>query len=115
MKNHVVDMPDPCVTVARRAQPFAIEFVVRAHLTGSLWRDYEAGKDPYALKLPKGMTRDQAFEKPLLTPSTKAPLGQHDEPICAADVVTRGLASERDWQRASEAARWARRRRKRAG
>ena len=104
VQNHVVDMPDPCVTVARRAEPFAIEFVVRAHLTGSLWRDYEAGKDPYALGLPKGMKKDQAFDKPLLTPSTKAPQGQHDEPISAKEVVARGLASARDWQRAAEAA-----------
>jgi phosphoribosylaminoimidazole-succinocarboxamide synthase len=104
VKNHVLDMPDPCVTVARRAQPFAIEFVVRAHLTGSLWRDYEAGRDPYGLSLPKGLKKDAAFEKPILTPSTKAPLGQHDEPLSAAQVVSRGLASARDWQRASEAA-----------
>ncbi len=103
-KNHVLDMPDPCVTVARRADPFAIEFVVRAHLTGSLWRDYEAGKDPYGIGLPQGMKKDQAFDRPLLTPSTKAAQGAHDEPISAAQVVSRGLASSRDWQRASEAA-----------
>ncbi len=104
VKNHVLDMPDPCVTVARRAQPFAIEFVVRAHLTGSLWRDYEAGRDPYGLKLPPGMKKDQAFDGPLLTPSTKAPLGAHDEPLSPAQVVSRALASARDWQRSSEAA-----------
>lgn len=104
VKNHVIDMPDPCVTVARRADPFAIEFVVRAHLTGSLWRDYEAGRDPYALRLPKGLKKDAAFEKPLLTPSTKAQQGAHDEPISAAQVVERGLANARDWQRSSEAA-----------
>src|SRR3954468_21644209 len=104
VKNHVLDMPDPCVTVARRAQPFAIEFVVRAHLTGSLWRDYEAGRDPYGLGLPKGLKKDQAFERPILTPSTKAPLGAHDEPLSGAQVVERRLASARDWQRASEAA-----------
>jgi len=104
VKNHVIDMPDPCVTVARRAEPFAIEFVVRAHLTGSLWRDYEAGRDPYGLKLPKGLRKDHAFERPLLTPSTKAPLGQHDEAISAEQVVSRGLASARDWQRTTEAA-----------
>ena len=102
--NHVLDMPDPCVTVARRANPFPIEFVVRAHLTGSLWRDYEAGRDPYALNLPKGLKKDHAFEAPILTPSTKAQLGAHDEPLSAKQVVERKLASARDWQRASEAA-----------
>ncbi len=104
VKNHVLEMPDPCVTVARRADPFAIEFVVRAHLTGSLWRDYEAGRDPYALGLPPGLKKDHAFDAPLLTPSTKAQQGAHDEPISAAQVVERGLASARDWQRSSEAA-----------
>ncbi|MCU0698248.1 MAG: phosphoribosylaminoimidazolesuccinocarboxamide synthase [Myxococcaceae bacterium] len=104
VKNHVIDVPDPCVTVARRAEPFAIEFVVRGYLTGSLWRDYEAGRDPYGLKLPPGLKRDSKFPAPLLTPSTKAPIGQHDEPLSEAQVLERGLVSARDWQRAREAA-----------
>lgn len=104
VKNHVLDMPDPCVTVARRAEPFAVEFVVRGYLAGSLWRDYEAGRDPYGIALPKGMKRDQKFDRPLLTPSTKAPKGQHDEPLSTADVVKRGLLSQRDFERAHEAA-----------
>lgn len=83
VKNHVLDRPDPCVIVGRAARPFAVEFVVRGYLTGSLWRDYQAGRDPYALALAPGLKRDQRFESPLLTPSTKAPLGQHDEPLSA--------------------------------
>ncbi len=104
VKNHVLDMPDPCVIVGRRAETFKVEFVVRAHLTGSLWRDYEAGRDPYALSLPPGLKKDQAFEQPVLTPSTKAPIGEHDEPLSEAAVVQRGLMSARDWERAKEAA-----------
>lgn len=104
VKNHVLDMPDPCVIVGRRAEPFKVEFVVRGYLTGSLWRDYEAGRDPYALALPKGMKKDQRFERALLTPSTKAPIGQHDEPLSEKAVVERGLLSARDWDRAKEAA-----------
>jgi phosphoribosylaminoimidazole-succinocarboxamide synthase len=104
VKNHVIDVPDPCVTVAHRAEPFAIEFVVRGYLTGSLWRDYEAGRDPYGLKLPSGLSRDSKFPAPLLTPSTKAPIGQHDEPLSEAQVIERGLVSARDFQRAKEAA-----------
>ncbi|MDX2011847.1 MAG: phosphoribosylaminoimidazolesuccinocarboxamide synthase [Myxococcaceae bacterium] len=104
VKNHVIDVPDPCVTVARRAEPFAIEFVVRGYLTGSLWRDYEAGRDPYGLGLPPGLKRDSKFPSPLLTPSTKAPIGQHDEPLSEAQVLERGLVSARDWARAREAA-----------
>ena len=104
VKNHVLDMPDPCVTVARRAEPYRIEFVVRAYLTGSLWRDYESGKDPYELKLPPGMKKDQLFDRPLLTPSTKAEKGQHDEPISEAEVLRRGIVAPRDWAEAREAA-----------
>lgn len=104
VKNHVIDLVDPCVMVARAAQPFKIEFVVRGYLTGSLWRDYEEGRDDYGLKLPPGLKRDMKFEQPLLTPSTKAPLGQHDEPLSEAAVVQRGLLNQRDFTRAKEAA-----------
>lgn len=104
VKNHVIDVPDPCVTVARRAEPFPIEFVVRGYITGSLWRDYEAGRDPYDLKLPTGVKKDQRFDAPLLTPSTKEQLGKHDEPVSEAEVLRRGAISARDWQRAKEAA-----------
>lgn len=102
--NHVVDMPDPCVIVGHKADTFKVEFVVRAFLTGSLWRDYEAGRDPYALKLPPGMKKDQKFEKLIITPATKAPIGEHDEPMSEAEVVKRGLMSSRDWERTKEAA-----------
>ena len=104
VKNHVLDMPDPCVIVGRRADPFKVEFVVRGYLTGSLWRDYEAGRDPYGLKLPPGMKKDQKFDAPILTPSTKAPIGQHDEPLSEHAVVERGLLNAKDWARAREAA-----------
>ncbi|MBL8952521.1 MAG: phosphoribosylaminoimidazolesuccinocarboxamide synthase [Myxococcaceae bacterium] len=103
-KNHVIDKPDPCVTVAKRAEPYAIEFVVRAYLTGSLWRDYEKGADPYALKLPPGLKKDSKFEKPILTPSTKAPVGTHDEPLSVADVVKRGTMTQKQWDEASAVA-----------
>ncbi len=104
VKNHVIDMPDPCVIVGRRAEPFKVEFVVRGYLTGSLWRDYEAGRDPYGLSLPPGLKKDQKFDRAILTPSTKAPIGEHDEPMSEQAVVDRGLLSARDWARAREAA-----------
>ena len=104
VKNHVLDMPDPCVIVGRRAEPFKVEFVVRGFLTGSLWRDYEAGRDPYGIALPAGMKKDQKFDRAMITPSTKAPIGQHDEPMSEKAVVERGLLSPRDWERAKEAA-----------
>lgn len=104
VKNHVLDMPDPCVTVARKAEPYKVEFVVRGYLTGSLWRDYEKGGDPYGLKLPAGMKKDSLFPTPVLTPSTKAPKGEHDLPLSEADVLSQSLLSARDLAEAKEAA-----------
>jgi phosphoribosylaminoimidazole-succinocarboxamide synthase len=105
VKNHLLDVPDPNVSVTRRCEPFRIEVVVRGYLSGSLWRDYQKGAHRvYGAPIPDGMKKDQAFEAPILTPSTKAPVGEHDEPISEKDILERGLASARDWQRVREAA-----------
>ncbi len=104
-KNHVLDVPDPNVTVARATQPFPIEVVVRGYLTGSLWRDVEKGESkPYGVPLPEGMGKDAAFPAPLLTPSTKAAPGEHDAPLSETDVVARGLATAKEWGAIREAA-----------
>ncbi|MFB1481425.1 phosphoribosylaminoimidazolesuccinocarboxamide synthase [Corallococcus sp. RDP092CA] len=104
--NHVLDVPDPNVTVARACQPFSVEVVVRGYLTGSLWRDYEKGTHTaYGVPFAEGLRKDSAFETPILTPSTKAEYGQHDEPISEAELLSRGLATPRDWARITEAAR----------
>ncbi|MCL2179378.1 MAG: phosphoribosylaminoimidazolesuccinocarboxamide synthase [Proteobacteria bacterium] len=102
--NHLVDSPDACVSVVTKAEPFPIEFVVRGYLTGSLWRDYAKGANPYALALPPGLQQNQAFESPLLTPSTKAASGEHDLPISEKDVVASGRMSAKHFAQAKEAA-----------
>ncbi|NOJ77386.1 phosphoribosylaminoimidazolesuccinocarboxamide synthase [Myxococcus xanthus] len=103
--NHVLDVPDANVTVARACQPFAVEVVVRGYLTGSLWRDYQKGTHTaYGLPFPDGLRKDEAFPAPLITPSTKAEYGLHDEPISEKELLARGLATPRDWARISEAA-----------
>jgi phosphoribosylaminoimidazole-succinocarboxamide synthase len=104
--NHVLDVPDPNVTVARACEPFALEMVVRGYLTGSLWRDYQKGTHTaYGLPFPAGLRKDEAFPEPIITPSTKAQYGKHDEPISQAEILARGLASPRDWARLTEAAK----------
>ena len=103
--NHVLDMPDPNVIVGRACEPFAIEVVVRGYLTGSLWRDFEKGTHTaYGVPFPEGMKKDQAFPAPIITPSTKAAVGTHDEPISEKQLLATNLASERDWARIREAA-----------
>src|SRR5208282_4030011 len=79
----------------------------RGYLTGSLWRDYEAGRAnaAYGLTFPVGMRRNQRFETPLLTPSTKAERGQHDLPISEAEIVRQGVVDKAIWARVAEAAR----------
>ena len=103
--NHLLDVPDPNVMVAHACEPFPVEFVVRGYLTGSLWRDVQKQAPlPYGLDVDPSMQKHQVFPTPLLTPSTKAEDGAHDEPISAAEILARGLMSPRDFARASELA-----------
>jgi phosphoribosylaminoimidazole-succinocarboxamide synthase len=97
--NHILDLPDPSVLVVRRLQPLPVEMVVRGYLTGSLWRDYQSGKgaQAYGIDLPKELRKDQKFEKPILTPSTKEEVGKHDEPISPAALIARGTLTRKQW------------------
>ncbi len=105
VKNHLLDVPDPNVTVARLCEPVKVEMVIRGYLTGSLWRDYQkSAQTGYGLRLPPGLRKDQKFETPLITPSTKADLGQHDQPISEEEILARGLADPKGWQEIREAA-----------
>ena len=91
--NHVISIPDPAVLVAKPLRPYPVEFVVRGYITGSLWRDYQSGRaGAYGIDFPAGLRRDEQLpDGPILTPSTKAEAGLHDEPISKAEIVARGL------------------------
>jgi phosphoribosylaminoimidazole-succinocarboxamide synthase len=103
--NHVLEVPDPNVTVARACEPYALEVVVRGYLTGSLWRDYQKGTHTaYGLPIEAGMRKDERFPSPIITPATKEKYGKHDEPISEAELLARGLATPREWARITEAA-----------
>jgi phosphoribosylaminoimidazole-succinocarboxamide synthase len=103
---HLLDAPDPSVMVVKKAKTLPVEVIIRGHITGSLWRDYQSGKaDAYGLGLPAGLRKDQAFAAPIITPSTKAEYGKHDEPISEADIVGRGLVAPDVWKEATEIAR----------
>lgn len=97
--NHVISQPDPTALLAKRCKPLPVEVVVRGYITGSLWRDYQAGKaGVYGIPFPKGLRKDQPFEQAIITPSTKAEAGEHDEPISSADVVAQGLVAPDVWE-----------------
>ncbi len=105
LPNHVLSLPDPNVLVAKVIQAYPIEMVVRGYITGSLWRDYESGKaHAYGLPMPPSMKKDQRFDAPILTPTTKAEIGAHDEPISKAEIIKRGLMSKAQFEAAEKAA-----------
>jgi phosphoribosylaminoimidazole-succinocarboxamide synthase len=99
---HLVDVPDPSVQVVKRAKPLPIEIVIRGYITGSLWRDYQAGKaGAYGIEWPKGLRKDQKFDRPIITPSTKAEYGQHDEPISEQEILAKKLVAPDVWKEAT--------------
>lgn len=98
-KNHVISQPDPAALLARKCRTLPVEVVVRGYITGSLWRDYQEGKaGVYGIDFPAGLRRDQAFDRPIITPTTKAEVGEHDQPISSEDVVRRGLVEPEIWE-----------------
>ena len=98
--NHIISSPDPQVLIAKKAETLPVEVIVRGYITGSLWREYEQGiNGQYGFMLPKGLKKDQLFDEPLLTPSTKAQYGLHDEPISRKDIVN-GLVKEEIYAKA---------------
>ena len=95
--NWKIATPDPMVTVGHFCEPFKVEMVIRGYLTGHAWREYKAGKRMLCgVPLPEGMVENQKFEKPLITPTTKADVG-HDEDISREEILAQGLVSEEDY------------------
>ncbi|HEX9577061.1 MAG TPA: phosphoribosylaminoimidazolesuccinocarboxamide synthase [Myxococcales bacterium] len=97
--NHILDVPDPSVLVVRRLQPLQVEMVVRGYLTGSLWRDYQAGRGAKAhgIELPTQMKKDEKFATAILTPSTKEAVGKHDQPTSPRELIARGTLTKKQW------------------
>ena len=118
--NHLIAVPDPNVSIVRECRPLPVEFVVRAYLTGStstsIWTAYQRGLREYCgHRLPDGLRRHERLPRPLLTPTTKAPRGAHDEPVSRAEILARGLIPEARYDEAerlvmalfAEGSRWA--------
>lgn len=91
--------PDPMVTVGLKCKGFPVEMIVRAYLCGSAWRAYKAGaRELCGIKLPDGMKENQKFPKPIITPTTKAEIGEHDEDISKEEILKLGLVSKEDYE-----------------
>lgn len=96
--NWKIATPDPMVTIGVKCEPFKVEMVIRGYLTGSAWRDYKAGNRMICgIMLPDGMKENQKFDKPIITPTTKADEG-HDENISKDDIIAQGLVSKEDYE-----------------
>ena len=109
VSNHFVSCPDPNVTIGRTARPLPVEVVVRGAMTGStstsIWRQYSAGaRTIYGYSFPDGIAKNTLLPEPIVTPTTKAEAGGHDEPLSCADVVSRGFVKAELWEQVQEAA-----------
>jgi phosphoribosylaminoimidazole-succinocarboxamide synthase len=102
-RNHVLDFPDPNVTVARRLRMLPVEVVVRDYLAGttatSIWPMYRDGaRVLYGIRFHDGLRRNEQLAQTIVTPTTKGSAGAHDEPIGADDVLARGLLTPEQWE-----------------
>ena len=90
--------PDPMVTVGVLCEGFPIEMIVRGYLCGSAWRAYKSGvREICGVRLPDGMRENERFPTPIITPTTKAEIGEHDADISKEEILARGLATPEEY------------------
>ncbi|MBQ7041456.1 MAG: phosphoribosylaminoimidazolesuccinocarboxamide synthase [Muribaculaceae bacterium] len=95
--NWKIATPDPMVTVGLKCEGFKVEMIIRGYLTGSAWREYQAGcREICGVKLPDGMRENERFSEPIITPTTKADAG-HDENISREEIIAQGIVAEEDY------------------
>lgn len=105
--SHVIETPDPNIVIARRLDMLKIEMIVRDYMTGStdtsIWPMYERGERVlYGHKFPEGLIKNQKLPGTILTPTTKASMGEHDAPITAEEIVEQGLLNQKQWDKLAE-------------
>lgn len=97
--NWLIATPDPNVSIGHKCEPFKVEMVIRGYLSGHAAREYKAGKRILCgVSMPDGMKENDKFPEPIITPATKAEMGDHDEDISREDILSRGIVSEKDYQ-----------------
>ena len=96
--NWKLTTPDPMVTVGLRCEGFAVEMIVRGYLCGSAWHTYKSGvREICGVKIPDGMCENEKFPTPIVTPTTKAAQGLHDEDISKEEILKQGLATPEEY------------------
>ena len=102
IENHFIKQIDPHISLVKEANPIRVEMIVRAYLTGSMWRGYKAGqRDFCGVVVPDGMTMNQKFPEPILTPTTK---DKDDTEITESEIIKRGLAKKAVYQKMKKTA-----------
>ena len=107
--NHVIDVPDPNVMAVREAETLPVEIIVRGYITGvtstSLWTLYATGdRKPYGIPLPDGLQKDDRLPQPIITPTTKATGGAHDERLTRDEIIARGIVEKSLYEQVEESA-----------
>jgi len=101
--NWKISSPDPMVTLGHICKPYPVEMIVRGYLTGSSWRTYKSGvHEICGIKIPDGMREHQKFDKPLITPTTKAEQGEHDADISKQEIISQGLVAADEYEQLEE-------------
>tara|TARA_R110002074_G_scaffold61561_6_gene148805 strand:- start:27868 stop:28824 length:957 start_codon:yes stop_codon:yes gene_type:complete len=96
--NWLIATPDPNVAIGIACEPFKIEMVIRGYLSGHAAREYKAGKRKLCgVDMPEGMKENDKFPTPIITPATKAEMGDHDEDISKEDILSKGIVSSADY------------------
>ena len=98
--NWLLATPDPMVSIGYRCEGYPIEMIVRGYLCGSAWRAYKSGiREICGVQLPEGMRENEKFPMPIITPTTKAEIGTHDEDISREEIISRGLVPEDEYNK----------------
>lgn len=97
--NWLIATPDPNVAIGHLCEPFKVEMVIRGYMAGHAAREYKAGKRMLCgVAMPEGMKENDAFPNPIITPATKAEMGDHDEDISREDILAKGIVSSADYE-----------------
>ena len=97
--NWLLSTPHPNVAIGHYCKPFKVEMVIRGYLAGHAAREYKKGKrELCGVKMPEGLKENDAFPKPIITPSTKAKDGLHDEDISKEEIITQGIVNASDYE-----------------
>lgn len=96
--NWLIATPDPNAAIGKVCTPFKVEMVIRGYMSGHAAREYKAGKRLLCgISMPEGMRENDKFPEPIITPATKAEMGDHDEDISREDILKKGIVSEEDY------------------